>query len=415
MTQETAFSLLKSGENVFLTGPAGSGKTFLLAKYLKYLKDNKKKVGITASTGIAATILNGQTIHSWSGIGIKEELTKAQLYQLEDDEKINTRINKTEVLIIDEISMLSAKRLDSLNLVCQQIRQSTKPFGGLQVIMAGDFFQLPPVVKNEFEDGRFVFQADIWSKMDLKIAYLDDQFRQNREDDLHAILKAMRLNLINPALLEKLEGRLGPGELNEKMTKLYSHNHSVDHENELELEKINERAKNFLMTEKGPKHLLASLKKSCLAPENLILKKGAIVMFVKNNFKKKYVNGTLGEVIGFNRSSRLPIVLTSDQREIEVETSTWYFSEDEQILASITQLPLRLAWAITIHKSQGMSLDKAQIDLGNTFSKGMAYVALSRLRSLAGLNLIDFKEKALWTDQYLIELDKRLRQLSEKL
>jgi len=413
MTQDKAFQLLKSGVNIFLTGPAGSGKTFLLNKYLEYLKSKKKKVAITASTGIAATILNGQTIHSWSGIGIKDKLTKAQLNKLESDDKLNKKINKTEVLIIDEISMLSASRLDSINLVCQHIRQNTKAFGGLQVVMAGDFFQLSPVVKNELEDGRLACQADIWSKMDLKVAYLNDQFRQNISDDLFSILKAMRLNLIKPALLEKLEARISRDNILEKMTKLYSHNKSVDQENEIELDKIEERSKSFFMTEKGSSYLVANLKKSCLAPETLVLKKGAIVMFVKNNFKQKYVNGTLGEVIGFNRSSRLPIVLTKDKREIEVETSTWYYSEDDKVLASISQLPLRLAWAITIHKSQGMSLDQAQIDLGSTFGKGMAYVALSRLRSLAGLNLIDFKEKALWTDPYLIELDKRLRDLSE--
>lgn len=415
MTQDSAYNLLKSEANVFLTGPAGSGKTFLLNKYLEYLKVHKKKVAITASTGIAATILNGQTIHSWSGIGIKEKLSKAQLYQLESDEKLNKKLNKTDVLIIDEISMLSASRLDSVNLVCQQIRQNTQPFGGLQVVMAGDFFQLPPVVRNEIEDGRLACQADIWLKMNLKVAYLDDQFRQKIDDDLFAILKAMRLNLINSSLLEKLAGRLNLNTIDEKMTKLYSHNRSVDRENDLELDKINERSKSFFMTEKGSNHLVANLKRSCLAPETLILKKGAIVMFVKNNFKKKYVNGTLGEVIGFSRSTRMPIVLTSDNREIEVETSTWYYSEDDRVLASISQLPLRLAWAITIHKSQGMSLDKAQVDLGNTFGKGMAYVALSRLRSLSGLNLIDFKEKALWIDPFLIELDKRLRDLSEKI
>lgn len=415
MTQDSAYNLLKSGANVFLTGPAGSGKTFLLNKYLEYLKAHKKKVAITASTGIAATILNGQTIHSWSGIGIKEKLTKTQLYKLESDEKLNKKISKTDVLIIDEISMLSASRLDSVNLVCQQIRQNTQPFGGLQVVMAGDFFQLPPVVKNEVEDGSLACQADIWSKMNLKVAYLNDQFRQKIDDDLFAILKAMRLNLINSSLLEKLAGRLSLNTIDEKMTKLYSHNRSVDRENDLELDKINERSKSFFMTEKGSNHLVSTLKRSCLAPETLILKKGAIVMFVKNNFKKKYVNGTLGEVIGFSRSTRMPIVLTSDNREIEVEMSTWYYSEDDNVLASISQLPLRLAWAITIHKSQGMSLDKAQVDLGNTFGKGMAYVALSRLRSLSGLNLIDFKEKALWTDPFLIELDKRLRDLSEKV
>lgn len=415
MKQDRAFELLKSKANVFLTGPAGSGKTFLLNKYLQYLKGKKKKVAITASTGIAATILNGQTIHSWTGIGIKESLSKAQLYQLESDEKLSKKINKTDVLIIDEISMLSASRLDSINLVCQQIRQSSKAFGGLQVVVAGDFFQLPPVVKTESEDGRLACQADIWSIMDLKVAYLDDQFRQKTDDKLYSILKAMRENLLSASLIESLEKCLNSKIDFGKVTKLYSHNRSVDQENNLELSKIDERPKSFFMTEKGSSYLLNSLKKSCLAPETLVLKKGAIVMFVKNNYQKKYVNGTLGKVIGFNRNTRLPIVLTADNREIQVGQSTWHYSEDDKILASISQLPLRLAWAITIHKSQGMSLDKAQIDLGNTFGKGMAYVALSRLRSLSGLDLIDFKERSLWTDPNLIDLDKRLKNLSQKI
>lgn len=157
MTQDEAMDLLKMGHNVFLTGPAGSGKTYLLNKYIEYLKEKEVSVGITASTGIAATHLNGMTIHSWSGIGIKDKLEKQDINDLKNRIYLQIRFSLVKVLIIDEISMLHGYRLDMVDQVCRAFKTGSEPFGGLQVVMCGDFFQLPPVARDG-EDDSFVYK-----------------------------------------------------------------------------------------------------------------------------------------------------------------------------------------------------------------------------------------------------------------
>src|SRR3989338_5636530 len=177
MKQSEAEEILKMGYSALLTGPAGCGKTFLLNKYINYLKKKGVKIGITASTGIAATHLNGRTIHSWCRICINEKMTDAQIKNLVENEHLWHRVRYTTTLIIDEISMLSASRLDLVDHVCKAIRQDLRPFGGLQVILCGDFFQLPPVARGE-EDNRFVTESTVWKNMDIKICHLEEQFRQ---------------------------------------------------------------------------------------------------------------------------------------------------------------------------------------------------------------------------------------------
>ena len=168
------------------------------------------------------------------------------------------------------------------------------------------------------------------------------------------------------------------------------------------------------MRSSGARHLVAALKSNCLAPENLVLKNGAAVMFVKNNFEKGYVNGTLGEVADFNDDG-LPIVRTNSGRKITAEPASWSIEENGRALARVSQLPLRLAWAITVHKSQGMSLDAAQVDLSKSFEYGMGYVALSRVRTLAGLKLAGMNEVALKVNPEILELDKKLAEASQKI
>lgn len=194
-------------------------------------------------------------------------------------------------------------------------------------------------------------------------------------------------------------------------TKLFTHNVNVDHINDLELKKIKEESKTFEMTVKGNGFLAASVKKGCLAPEKLILKEGAIVMFVKNNFERGYVNGTLGKVTGFDLSG-MPIVKTVSGRTIVATPEKWSIDDEESSLASITQIPLRLAWAITIHKSQGMTLDAVEMDLSKSFEYGMGYVALSRVRTLDGIKLLGINDIALEVNPKVYEFDKILEELS---
>jgi ATP-dependent DNA helicase PIF1 len=420
MTQDQALEILKMGQNVFLTGSAGSGKTYLLNKYIAYLKENNISVAVTASTGIAATHMDGRTIHSWSAIGIKPTLNKKELNAIIHNEDIKKRINKAKVLIIDEISMLDAQRFDLVELVCRAIRKKDSPFGGLQVILCGDFFQLPPVPTRGLPPPKFAFNSRAWEELNIVVCYLEKQYRQ--EDGrflniLNDIRNSKTTSLTRETLMERhqmsIEGVTKP-------TKLYAKNSTVNAINDFELAQINSEEHIYNMSENGDLDLILELKKTCLAPQKLVLKKGAVVMFVKNNYiegdaDSGYVNGTLGIVIGFNKDDGFPIVQKRDGKEIIATTRSWVIEEDDIELARITQVPLRLAWAITIHKSQGMSLDFAEIDLGSAFIHGMGYVALSRLRTLNGIKLMGLNDIALIVNPLIKDADTEFREMSKQV
>jgi ATP-dependent exoDNAse (exonuclease V) alpha subunit len=410
MTQEEAFNILKLGCNVYLTGSAGSGKTFLLNKYVKYLKKNNIEVGITASTGIAATHINGRTIHSWSGLGIKDELTEADFRKFFKNRRLARRIIKTEVLIIDEVSMLHCFQLDLVNRICQMFKQSVQPFGGMQVVLCGDFFQLPPVGRGT-QGFNFINKSAVWQEMDLNVCHLSGQYRQ-KDDLLTQVLNDIRTNNVGERTLEILQKRQQISDILFKAeTKLYTHNFDVDAINEKELLAIPGKLYLYTMRSDGNKNLSEVLKKGCLAPEELRLKKGAVVMFVKNDPEGRYVNGTLGKIIDFSREG-FPVVENLKNEQIIGMPAEWTIEENGKVLAAITQIPLRLAWAITVHKSQGMTLDSAQVDLSKSFVEGMGYVALSRVRTLSGLKLLGFNRLALEVNEEVLEVDKELKKAS---
>ncbi|MFH0852910.1 MAG: PIF1 family DEAD/DEAH box helicase [bacterium] len=415
MKQEEALDILKLGHNVFLTGPAGSGKTYLLNKYVSYLKRNGIDIAVTATSGLAATHLNGRTIHSWCGMGINNILNEAQINSLREKEYLTSRIEDAKVLIIDEISMLNAERLDLVNTICQAFRQDLRPFGGIQIILCGDLFQLPPVKKHKDEDGRFVIESDIWNNMAIKICYLEEQHRQ-KDEQFSQLLTDIRSNKTTDETVDILHTRFKESiKGNIKPTKLYTHNRNVDAENNSELSKLTEDEVNYQMDSEGVQQLVENLKNSyCLAPEILRLKIGAVVMFVKNNFSKGYINGTLGKVIGFDEEEGYPIVETVQGKKIIATPERWVIEDDGRVISSISQVPLRLAWAITVHKSQGMSLDCAEIDLGKTFEYGMGYVALSRVKTLDGIKLVGINDLALKVNQEIIKADKKFIKSSRK-
>ncbi len=413
MKQAQALKILKSGENVFLTGSAGTGKTFLLNEFIKYLKKEKIKVGITASTGIASTHLNGSTIHSWSGIGISKVFNSLSIKRFlrKKNPKIK-EIKETKVLIIDEISMLDAARLDLIDRMCKEIKDPFLPFGGIQIVFCGDFFQLPPISDSNEEKSQLAYDASSWGKAKLKVCYLEKQFRQN-DKNFSKILNNIRSNKTDENTINKLKERLNKNIYGcDKVTRIYSHNKNVDTINDFELAKIENKEMIYDMSFRGPEKLVNSLKKNCLAPEVLKLKEGAIVMFLKNNSKEGYVNGTMGIVIGFDDG--WPIVRTVKGKQITVSTAKWNIEKDEEIIASIEQIPLKLAWAITIHKSQGMSLDVAEIDLSNSFEYGMGYVALSRVKTLDGIKLLGINKSALQVNEDVVKKDIEFMELSKQ-
>jgi ATP-dependent DNA helicase PIF1 len=410
MTQPEAIAIMLSGANVFLTGEPGAGKTYTLNKFIDAAEAKRKSVAITASTGIAASHIGGVTIHSWSGLGIAEELTEADLIRLSNNGRLVKRYRKTQVLVIDEVSMLHGARLDMVNAVAKKLRGSDLPFGGMQVILVGDLFQLPPVTRgsNVFD---FVHLSNSWQELGLKVCYITEQHRQEGDDMLLALLQAMRSNSITPEHLQMLKHREGVG--GDNMTRLFSHNVDVDVINRAKLDALPGKIRSFRMRVSGDPRKSATLMKNVLAPETLELKVGAEVMFVANNFEIGFVNGSRGRVLGFHKKTKNPVVQMETGRKIQVEEHAWIMKEDDVEVARVEQHPLRLAWAITIHKSQGMSLDSAIVDLSKAFTPGMGYVALSRVRSLKGLYLTGINETALTMHEEIYELDGYLREASK--
>lgn len=417
MKQETALKLLKAGENVFLTGSAGAGKTYTLNQYIQYLKARKVTVAITASTGIAATHMNGMTIHTWSGIGIKNHLTPDDLKRMKERKYLKEHLENAQVLIIDEISMLHAKQLNLVNQVLKFFKENDAAFGGIQVVLAGDFFQLPPVgQQGERNRDKFCFMSEAWVEAKFRICYLTEQHRQD-DETLNQILNAIRSQSITSEHQQALRESKNQ-DIGETYTRLYTHNMDVDSLNEQHLQQLEKKAHTFQAVLEGNTKLLETLKSSVRAPEKLVLKKHAKVMFVKNNFEVGYINGSLGEVIGFQDDDEfglLPEIQLTNGTVLLVEPETWSVENDEgKVIASLKQVPLRLAWAITIHKSQGMTLDAAEINLSHTFESGQGYVALSRLKSIKGLRLLGFDAQALALDTLAIKADRRFQELSDE-
>ncbi|MDO8524533.1 MAG: AAA family ATPase [bacterium] len=411
MTQEQAIEILKTGVNVFLTGEPGSGKTHTVNQYADYLREHNIAPAITASTGIAATHLNGITIHSWAGIGIKEHLSKRDLEKIAKTSYVKKRVEKAKVLIIDEISMLEAGTFTMVDLVCKQIFENKTPFGGLQVVVVGDFFQLPPIGR----EAQFAFKSNAWEKANFAVCYLTEQYRQDDTDFL-TMLSAIRANAFNSNHLQIIENRVIEFEQTPKdITRIFSHNFDVDRLNSQELDQLPGKPEVFYMFSRGQRNFVDNLKKGCLSPETLELKKDACVMFTKNNIKEGFVNGTIGKVIGFSEESNYPIIQITTGEQIEVSPMEWTVEEHGSIKARIAQVPLRLAWAITIHKSQGMSLDGAVIDLQKTFEFGQGYVALSRVRRLSGLYLLGYNQKAFLTHPEMQNQDQIFREKSQEM
>ena len=439
MLQKEALDILKLGKNVFITGPAGSGKTFVLNQYIKYLKSNGVDVAVTASTGIASTHLGGQTIHSWSGLGIRDVLTDRDIDELMQKSYLYKRFERTKVLIIDEISMLHHFRLDLIDWICRQFKRNEKPFGGMQVVLCGDFFQLPPVTRTRSsfvaesrqqnkqrvdlglvgldkgrpfgEESQFAYKSTSWQESGFTICYLSEQFRQ-KDSDYLKILNEIRRNAVSEKTKELLNSRLNKEpEIKVKPVKMHTHNISVDEINNQHLSSIEGKKEIFEMTSHGSKYIVEALKKSCISPESLVLKVGAKVMFTKNHPEGLFVNGTMGVVDSIGYGS--PRVRTADGSLIDVTPMSWRVEEDGKTKAEISQFPLRLAWAITVHKSQGMSLDAMEVDLSDSFVPGMGYVALSRVRSLGGMKLLGFNAMSLEVDKEVLKKDLEFQEFSK--
>jgi ATP-dependent exoDNAse (exonuclease V) alpha subunit len=408
MNQSLALEIMLSGESVLLTGPAGAGKTYVLNQFIKLAKHEGKHVSVTATTGLAATHLGGTTIHSWAGIGVNDYVPTGFAEHIAKGRR--EIIEKTDVLVIDEISMLHDFRLDMVDEVCRLVRKEPDvPFGGIQIIMSGDFFQLPPINRGDSRAGSFVVNSNVWQELDPVICYLEEQHRQD-DETLIGILNAIRAGDVRRHHAETLLARteVFPDDF-EQLTELHTVNIDVDSMNEAKLRELDADEVSYEQSSTGSENYVETLQRSVLAPKVLKLKHGALVMAVKNSTERKYVNGSIGRVVDFEPHTDYPVVEFQNGKEVVMSPDTWELRDGDKKRASITQIPLRLAWAITVHKSQGMTLDAARIDLRKAFVEGMGYVALSRVKNVDNLYLTGINQMALRVSSEAQLIDVHLR------
>ncbi|XP_041009315.1 ATP-dependent DNA helicase PIF1-like [Juglans microcarpa x Juglans regia] len=404
--QKKIISAVSAGSSVFITGSAGTGKTELVKHIIELLKKCHSPSGVfvTASTGVAACAIRGQTLHSFAGIGYPMADRRTLLDRVLQNKRAYRRWNKAEALVIDEISMVDAELFESLEYIAKKLRGGDEVWGGIQLVVSGDFFQLPPVFGHQNSSGKvFAFEADCWNaSFDMQLE-LTEIFRQS-DARFVKMLQGIRRGDCDPQDLEVLEqlcSRTESDELDPSVVQLYPLKEDVRRVNETRMESFSEAATTYLASDSGENPWKIQLKEG-IAPDELFLCEGARVMLIKNlNTWRGLVNGNTGTVIGFSESegvdvrdicseNRLPIVKFDSGPTKVIEPETWVVTEGDTVVAKRKQLPLLLAWARSIHKCQGMTLDKLHTNLSRAFGCGMVYVALSRVRSLEGLQLSGF-------------------------
>ena len=379
--QKHCLRLLEEGGNVLVSGPGGSGKSTLIKYVIRLFEQHGKKVGVTATTGSAALLIGGTTIHSYLGIGLGDQSKMELLMKLQKSPK---KINwtKTDLLIIDEVSMLHPDLFDKLFWLGQQLRNDVRPFGGIQILLSGDFYQLP-VVKCD----KYVFEAESWERT-IKDIVLLSQVKRQSNVEFRDLLNRLRIGECteDDFVYLKSLGTKKEKDMKVRPTKLFCKNEDVDEINIKILNELDEEVYKYELAVDIPKGVTSLQQnfdptKRCNAPNIVRLCKGAEVLLLYNmNIDSGLVNGSRGTVVGFSKD-QMPIVRFLNGIEKTVEYMTWEIKEGRRVVASVTQIPLRLAYAITIHKSQGMSLESAIINLAGVFEYGQAYVALSRVKS----------------------------------
>jgi ATP-dependent DNA helicase PIF1 len=425
--QVHAMTVFHDGRNMFLTGPGGTGKTALIKKMVDQCKSTGKKVQVCALTGCAAVLLNCQakTVHSWAGIGLANGQSDFIVKRVVTNKYKAANWKKIDVLIIDEVSMMSQKIFEILDSIGQKVRKDTRPFGGLQVIFSGDFYQLPPVDDRQNDDpsaSAFCFESPQWSGAFPVVVQLKKIFRQT--DEVYTgILNQIRVGKLFKSALETLTPHIGKV-LPETFvpTILLPRRREAELINAAELEKLPGEKKIYNLThaetlpDKVQTHITPELremeytflKNNIMADKEIVLKKGAQVMCIANidmESAEPIVNGSQGIIIDF--VGNLPLVQFNSGARRTVGFHTWNSESHPSI--GVKQIPLIYAWAITIHKAQGVSLDMAQIDAGsNIFECGQTYVALSRIKSLEGLYLTDFNPQKIKVNKKVQEYYKTL-------
>ena len=416
-------TLLLNGENVFLTGYAGTGKSYILNKLKEKLK---KKLTITSTTGIAAVNVKGQTLHSWAGVGLCKNPVYKTIEKIKTRPSVMKQILGCKILAIDEISMLNIETFEYVDEVFRAIRDSNEPFGGIQVLFIGDFYQLPPVENESMEERKYCFESHIWKDLKLQNVILKKNYRQSEEKFIKALsdMRTNRLTEDDIKLLETRETNLDTFETD--MLHIFSTNDEANRYNLAKFNMIDEPVKIFTAKDgvyRGAKpvyenftenenYVLEIFGKNCRADKELPLKIGAKVMLLINlDFNRGLINGSCGKIIEFNENTISIKFDNGVTAPIPKHTFEYYYHD--KIAAERTQFPLKLAYGITIHKSQGMTLDKLVVDCSRIFERGQAYVAMSRVKTLDGLYIKSFSKEKVMVDSKVADFYSDLKEVEK--
>lgn len=405
--QQTAIDMIKEGKNIFITGPGGVGKTFLIREIVRQFESMGKKVALTSLTGMSALLIGGgaRTIHSWSGLGIGNRSVLSYFEFIRKClKKIRDAWRTTDILIIDEISMMNDEYFEKLDELGRLLRWNyNKPFGGIQLVCLGDFFQLPPIEK------KFVFESPKWNQTLDCVIFLNTIYRQS-DPTFQEMLEEIRFGYVSEKTDKLLKSRLNLDFSNEEIqpTKIFTRKSMVEEVNKEALDKISGELFIYKIATKGKvnsdaiRNALHKMDQSAPYVEELVLKVGAQVMLKVNlDIEAGLVNGKLGIVVECGKES-VKVRFKGNEFPTHIKYHNWVLEDYESVYRS--QIPLILAYAITTHSSQGATIDSAYIDIGmSVFEYGQAYVALSRVKSLYSLYLHSYDKKAIRAHPKVIE------------
>jgi ATP-dependent DNA helicase PIF1 len=395
--QQIAFDQMNSGKNVFITGSGGHGKSFLVNYFIQN-SEHRDKIGLTSTTGVSALLIRGSTVHSYLGLGLGTGTISEMLGFITSRKFLKARWRKLKILIIDEISMMQPDLFDKLNELGKQIRLNQSPFGGIQIILTGDFLQLPACKSNEF-----CFETQSWRECDFYICLLTRNMRQT-DEIFQACLEKVRMGVVDDEVKEILSSRMNlvpDTSSGIEPTALYPVNAMVDRINSTKFSNLIEKSGFSVncyemavkIVDKSASTRVDTFRKSLPVGDIVELAKGAQVMLLYNlDIHNGLVNGSRGVVIGVQDES---VVVRFKSGIYTIEAHDWEFEEDGKIILRFTQIPLKLAWSSSIHRAQGATLDCVTMNLSKCFEYGQAYVALSRVKSLDGLFIEDIDFSAI--------------------
>ncbi len=372
--QNTAITALRGAENVFLTGAAGSGKSFLINQFLR--EKDMKTFPVLASTGAAAVLIGGRTFHSFFGLGILEGGVEASIERAAKNRQVSRRIREIQGFILDEVSMLSGSTLRAAEVLCRRLRANDSPWGGLRVVMVGDFAQLPPIDRNS-RTRPWAFLDPVWEWSRLNVHYMSTQTRC-RDAEYMTILNRIRQGIVDKEVKNYLDSRVIVPSGDFTGTRLFPRRDETEKFNVDKLSSLPGETKTYESVYSGSSKSVEQLKKNAPVAESLHIKVGALVMLRQNDPQGRWVNGSTGKIVKIGAKYLLIELLSG--RVIEIEKATFSLLDaDGDVVAAVTNYPVSLAWATTIHKSQGATLDRMLVDLRNLWEPGQAYVALSRV------------------------------------